>query len=370
MKIVGGLVFDPARGFAARELFIEGERIAERAGGEVLDAGGCYVIPGLTDLHFHGCAGADFSDGDAAGLAAMADYELSRGVTQICPAGMTLPAEKISALCAMAAAHRKNARSGADLVGVNLEGPFLSRAKRGAQNEAYLREPDAALLEEWCARAEGLVKLVTVAPELSGAEDFIRACAGRVTVSVGHTTADYETARAAFDAGARQVTHLFNAMPLFAHREPGVIGAAADCPNVRCELICDGVHVHPSAVRAAFHLMGAERMLLISDTMRAAGLGDGDYALGGLAVRVSGSRATLADGTLAGSVTDLMSCLRHAVSFGIPLADAVTAAAVNPAHALGIDADYGTLDAGKIANLCLLGSDLTLRRVIFHGRPL
>ncbi len=370
MRIVGALVFDPARGFVPRELFIEGERIAADGGGKVLDAAGSYIIPGLTDLHFHGCAGADFSDGDPEGLAAMADYELSRGVTQICPAGMTLPAEKISALCAMAAAHRESARSGADLVGVNLEGPFLSREKRGAQNEAYLREPDAALFAEWYARADGLLKLVTVAPELPGAEAFIRAQAGRVTVSVGHTAADYETARAAFGAGARQVTHLFNAMPPFAHRAPGVIGAAADCPDIRCELICDGIHVHPSAVRAAFRLFGTDRMLLISDTMRAAGLGDGDYALGGLAVRVSGSRATLADGTLAGSVTDLMSCLCHAVSFGIPLADAVTAAAVNPARALGIDADYGTLDVGKVANLCLLGPDLTLRRVIFHGQPL
>lgn len=370
MKIAGGLVFDGAHGFVRRDLFTDGERIAAQGGGETVDAEGCYVIPGLTDLHFHGCAGADFSDGDAGGLSAMAEYELSRGVTQICPAGMTLPPERIAALCAMAAEYRQNARSGAALVGVNLEGPFLSRAKKGAQNAAYLRDPELALLEEWRACANGLLKLVTVAPELPGALDFIRGCAGRVRVSIGHTTADYETACSAFEAGARQVTHLYNAMPPLAHREPGVIGAAADAPDVMCELICDGVHVHPAAVRAAFRLFGAERMLLISDTMRAAGLGDGDYILGGLAAHVAGDRATLADGTLAGSVTDLMECLRRAVSFGVPLADAVAAAAVNPARVLGVDADYGTLDAGKVANFCLLDETLSLKRVFFRGQPI
>lgn len=370
MILTGGNVFDTERGFVRRELYVEGERIAERAEGETLDVSGCYVIPGLTDLHFHGCVGEDFSDGTPEGLAAMADYELSRGVTQICPAGMTLRPEQLSKICAAAAAHRKNARSGAELVGVNLEGPFLSAAKKGAQNGAWLQKPSLSLLEELIARSEGLVKLVTVAPELEGAMDFIRGCAGRVSVSIGHTTADYETALAAFRAGARQVTHLFNAMPPFGHREPGVVGAAADSPAVMCELICDGVHVHPAAVRAAFRLMGRERVVLVSDTMRAAGMGDGGYTLGGQNVHVAGRRAELDDGTLAGSVTDLMDCLRTAVSFGVPLADVVTAAAVNPARALGVEKDYGTLEPGKVANLVVLGDRLEMRYVVFRGKAL
>ncbi len=369
MKLVGGAVFDPVRGFAAGDLCIEGERIAAQAEGETLDVSGCWVIPGLTDLHFHGCVGADFSDGDPAGLAAMADYELSRGVTQICPAAMTLPPEQLEAACSVAAAHKRTARSGADLVGVNLEGPFLSPEKKGAQNGAWLRKPDLALLTALLERSEGLVRLVTVAPELDGAEEFIRGCAGRVAVSLGHTAADYDTAMAAFRAGARQVTHTFNAMPPFGHREPGVVGAAADSPEALCELICDGVHVHPAAVRGLFRLMGADRVILISDTMRAAGLGDGDYTLGGQAVCVTGNRATLADGTLAGSVTDLMSCLKTAVSFGIPLTDAVTAAAVNPARALGVEGDYGTLEPGKLANVVVLNASLEPELVIFHGEP-
>ncbi len=368
MRLVGGRVFDPEQGFVQRDLFVAGERIAAHAGGETVDVSGCYVIPGLTDLHFHGCVGADFSDGDARGLAAMADYERSRGVTQICPAGMTLLPEQLRTICETAAAHKKSAVSGAMLAGVNLEGPFLSEAKKGAQNGAWLQKPDLALLDELIEHSEGLVRLVTVAPELDGAMDFIRGCADRVTVSVGHTAADYDTALAAFRAGAREVTHTYNAMPPFGHREPGVVGAAADAPGVSCELICDGVHVHPAMVRALFRLVGAARVILISDTMRAAGMGDGDYTLGGQAVHVTGNRAVLDDGTLAGSVTDLMACLKTAVSFGIPVADAVTAAAVNPARVLGIDGDCGTLAVGKLANIAVLDEDLTLRAVFLRGR--
>lgn len=366
MRIVDALVFDPKEGFVRKDLCIQDGLIAEQADG-VVSLPGCYLIPGLTDLHFHGCKGADFSDGDPEGLAEMAAYELSRGVTQICPAGMTLEEEQLMKICSVAAAHRRAGTPGAELVGINLEGPFLSEAKKGAQNGAWLQKPNAALLEKLLDAAQGLVKLVSVAPELDGALDFIRQVKDKVTVSVAHTTADYDTALAAFQAGARQVTHLYNAMPPFAHRDPGVVGAAADCGNVMCELICDGVHIHPAVVRSTFRLMGKDRMILISDTMRAAGMADGDYTLGGQDVQVKGNRATLADGTIAGSVTDLMSCLKTAVSFGIPLADAVTAAAVNPAKVLGLYRRLGSLDIGKEANVAVLDERLDLKAVLFHG---
>ncbi len=216
--------------------------------------------------------------------------------------------------------------------------------------------------------SEGLVKLVSVAPELEGALDFIRQVKDRVTVSVAHTAAGYDTALAAFQAGARQCTHLYNGMAPFAHREPGVVGAAFDCGHVMCELICDGVHIHPAMVRATFRLMGKDRMILISDTMRAAGMSDGSYTLGGQDVTVRGNRAELADGTIAGSVTDLMACLKVAVSVvGIPLADAVTAAAVNPAKVMGIYDRLGSLDVGKQANVAVLDEHLDLKAVIFRG---
>lgn len=356
MRLTGARVFDPQAGFVERDLCIEGGKIVPDAG-DPIAAADCFLIPGLTDLHFHGCRGADFSDGDPQGLETMAAYELSRGVTQICPAGMTLAAEQLLTICQTAAAHRAAGKPGAELVGVNLEGPFLSEAKKGAQNGAWLQKPSLPQLEALIEASQGLVKLVSVAPELEGALDFIREASRRVTVSVAHTTANYDTALAAFQAGAREVTHLYNAMPPFAHRDPGVVGAAADSPEVYCELICDGIHIHPAVVRATFRLMGRERMVLISDTMRAAGMPDGDYTLGGQAVRVQGKLATLADGTIAGSVTDLMSCMRTAVSFGIPLEDAVTAAAVNPARVLGIYDRAGSLDVGKDANAAVLDRD-------------
>ena len=369
MRIIGASVFDVQNGFVRRDLCTDGELISFRSGDDtVVEADGCWLIPGLTDLHFHGCRGEDFSDGSPEGLAAMADYELSRGVTQICPAGMTLDREALLAMCANARRHRETAKGGADLVGINLEGPFLSPEKKGAQNGAWLRNPDVALFRELQNEAKGLVKLVSVAPELPGALDFIQQVGERVCVSIAHTTADYETALSAFQAGARQVTHLYNAMPPFAHRAPGVVGAAFDTPESRVELICDGVHVHPSVVRATFRMFGPDRVILISDTMRAAGMPDGDYTLGGQDVHVEGRRATLADGTLAGSATDLMACMVTAVQMGIPLHHAVKAAAVNPARAIGIYSRVGSLEPGKRANLVLLDRDLQVREVIFRGR--
>ena len=367
MQLTGGRVFDPYKGFVSRTLCLEGDHIVSEAGGDEVALDGCLLIPGLTDLHFHGCRGADFSDGDPQGLRTMAEYELSRGVSQICPAGMTLDRPQLLKICRAAAEHRKAAPPGAELVGVNLEGPFLSDAKKGAQNGSWLRDPDPQLLLELLEQSDGLVKLVSVAPELPGALDFIRAVKGRVTVSVAHTACTYDQALAAFDAGAKQATHLFNGMNPFAHREPGPVGAAADS-DCMVELICDGIHIHPAMVRAVFKLFGADRVILISDTMRAAGMPDGQYTLGGQDVTVHGARATLADGTLAGSVTDLMSCMKTAVSFGIPLWDAVKAAAWNPARALGIDAWAGSLEPGKAANLAVLNADLSLRCVLLRGK--
>ena len=369
MKITGGKVFDLDQGFVERDLCFDGPLLTlDSQDGQSYDGAGCYVIPGLTAVHFHGCRGADLADGDAAGLQTMAEYELSRGVTQICPAGMTLLEEQLIKVCRTAAAHKREGRPGADLAGINLEGPFLSYAKKGAQNGEWLHAPDVAMLRRLEEASEGLVKLVSVAPEEPGALDFIREVAEEVNVSVAPTTAGYDTAMAAFRAGAREVTHLFNAMPSFTHRAPGVVGAALDSPWSRVELISDGIHIHPSVVRATFKMFGSDRVVLISDTMRAAGMSDGEYDLGGQNVIVKGPLATLADGTIAGSVTDLMACMKTAVSFGIPLADAVRAAAVNPAKAIGIFDRVGSLEAGKRANVAVLGPDLELRAVFFHGK--
>ena len=372
MRITGGQVFDLEQGFVSRDVCFDGEKLEQSsADGKTYDASGCYVIPGLTDLHFHGCVGEDFSDATPDGLQKMADYELSRGVTQICPAGMTLGEDQLTRICENAAAHRAKNPGGAELVGLHLEGPFLCKAKKGAQNEAFLHDPDPAMLHRLQQAAQGMVKLVTLAAEQPGALEFIRSAQeDGITVSLGHTTADYDTACAAYEAGARQATHLFNAMPPFTHRAPGVVGAAFDHPQVKVELISDGVHIHPSVVRAVFQLFGAHRVILISDSLRATGMPDGRYPFGGQEIEVHGNRATMADdpNTLAGSVSDLMACMRSAVSFGIPLHDAVRAAAVNPAQVLGVFDRLGSLDVGKTANLAILDRDLNLKDVFFRGQ--
>ena len=368
MRITGGQVFDLHEGFVRRDVCFDGRLLSSSsADGKTYDASGCYVIPGLTDLHFHGCMGKDFSDADPEGLEIMAKYELSQGVTQICPAGMTLLEEQLTKVCQVAAAHRDANKPGAELCGINLEGPFLSTAKKGAQKADWIHAPDVPMFRRLMAASKGLVKLVSVAPEEPGAMEFIEAVEGEVTVSIAHTTADYDTAMEAFRLGARQVTHLFNAMPPFSHRAPGVVGAALDTPICNVELICDGVHIHPSVVRATFKMFGPKRVILVSDTMRATGMPDGDYTLGGQPVKVKGKHATLADGTLAGSVTNLMNCMRTAVSFGIPLEDAVWAAAVNPARAIGIFSRMGSLEPGKRANVVVLDQNLELKDVFFRG---
>ena len=277
MRITGAQVFDLQEGFVQRDICFDGRLLSgSSADGKTYDASGCYVIPGLTDVHFHGCMGRDFSDAEPEGLEIMAQYELSRGVTQICPAGMTLTEEQLTKICQVAAAHRAADKPGAALCGINLEGPFLSMAKKGAQNGAWLHAPDVAMFRRLMAASQGLVKLVSIAPEEPGAMEFIEAVEGEVTVSIAHTTADYGTSMEAFRLGARQVTHLFNAMPAFSHRAPGVVGAALDTPLCNVELICDGVHIHPSVVRGVFKMFGSKRVILISDTMRAAGMPDGD----------------------------------------------------------------------------------------------
>ena len=335
---------------------------------EVLDGHGAYCLPGFIDLHFHGCVGYDVCDGTPEALQAIADYELSVGVTSICPATMTLPVKELETILQTAARFRVTQTSGAALVGLNMEGPFISTAKKGAQRGDCILPPDAAIFERLCRNADGLLKIMGLAPETGDASALLAAAAGKCTVSLAHTDAGYDCAAAAFDAGASHVTHLFNAMPALHHREPGVIAAAAEREWVTAEMICDGVHVHPAMVRMAYRMFGPERLILISDSIRATGLSDGSYSLGGQLVTVSGKHATLSDGTLAGSVTSLPDCVRAAVrEMGIPLETAVVCATIHPAKRLGIDRRVGSLEPGKQADLLLWDGSLNQIAVMQRG---
>ncbi len=374
MRIINGSVFD-GEGFVERDVYADGDLFVGEAacaeGGETVDASGCYVIPGLVDLHFHGSAGADISDGDLAGLHKMGAYEASRGITALCPATMTLP-EDVLMRAAQAASAYEPAADEAALVGINMEGPFISPSKVGAQNPDYVRNPSAEEFRRLQEAAGGLFKLVDIAPEEPGAEEFIREMADEVRISLAHTCTDYDTAVRAFELGARQLTHLYNAMDPMHHRKPGPIPAAVEHGEVTAEIIADGVHIHPAMVRLAFQLFGDDRMILISDTLRAAGLEDGTYDLGGQDVTVRGPVATIDNGALAGSVSDLMRCLTVAVrDMGIPLASAVKAASANPARALGLDAERGAIEPGKVADAVLLDKEtLDLRAVVLRGELL
>lgn len=366
MIIRNGLVFRDEGHFEYDDLYIENGRFAEGAAGEILDAEGLYVIPGLIDIHFHGCMGHDFSDGNPQGLKVMAEYQLRSGITAICPATMTLPFAELSKALRCAGTYVE--KTGAALVGVNMEGPFLSGQKAGAQKREYLQQPDADRFRGLQRQSGELIKLVTIAPELVGALPFIKELGEQVRISIGHTAADYDTASEAFTAGARHVTHLYNAMEPWGHRAPGVVGAAYDAEDVMVELIADGEHIHPAVVRGTFQMFGPERVVLISDSMRACGLSDGEYTLGGQSVCVKGKRALLSDGTLAGSVCNLMDMVRSAVKMGIPLGTAVKCASVNPAKALKIYASRGSLRCGSIADAVLLDKDLNIRYIIQEGR--
>lgn len=367
MKIINGNVFNEDGKFVEKEVYTEGERFSDRSDNEeIIDAEGAYVIPGLTDVHFHGCIGLDVCDAKSGDLERIARFQAENGVTQIIPATMTVSRDHLRKIFRVVG--ETEVSRGAMFMGIHMEGPFISEHKVGAQNPEYVISSDIEFFKELQELSKNRIKLISIAPETEAAMDFIEEISKTVTISVAHTVSDYETAKEAFEKGATHVTHLFNAMPPFSHREPGVIGAAFDHKEVMAELICDGVHIHPSVIRATFSMFGKERMILVSDSMRATGLGDGNYDLGGQMVEVKGNLARLPGGAIAGSVTGLFDCLRFAVKAGIPLEDAVLAATHNPAKNIGIWDEVGGIREGKWANFVIMDRELQIKAVYVKGK--
>ena len=349
-----------------------GKILPQEVPADAMDLQGATVIPGLIDVHSHGNSNADFSDGDYEGLKEMAAFYAKKGVTSFAPASMTLPYDVLEKAFANARRLREEAPKGLSVLrGIQMEGPYFSYKKRGAQNPAYLKDPDFEGFKALQDACGGLVRIVDVAPELPGAVEFVEKAKELCTVSIAHTDANYDEARAAVDAGVTHLTHLYNAMPAIHHRNPGVIPAVAENPNVRVELICDGLHAHPAMVRFAFSVFGGERMVLVSDSGRCCGLPDGSmFDLGGQDAWLRDGIARLADGTIACSAINLYDGLVKALSFGIAEEDAVRAATYNPACAIGADDVVGSIETGKIADFLVCSADYAQCRVFMAGEEL
>lgn len=378
MIIKNGQVFHSSGRFIPADVELAGDRIVKVApagtlhGDEELDAAGKYVTPGFVDIHIHGAAGSDFCDGmDGSDkyVRAMQKYLGSQGVTSFLGTTMAFSEEILDRIFDTARPIFGQEGYGAVLRGVNMEGPFFNKAKKGAQAEEYIIDPDWEMFQRLWERSGHNIRLVDVAPELPGALEFAQKASKLCTVSIAHTCATYEEAADGFANGFTHTTHLFNAMPAFTHRAPGVVGAASDFAE-HIEMICDGIHLNPAVVRAVFNMFGPDRVCIISDAMQACGMPNGEYSLGGQKVFMTDGLATLADGTIAGSATCQAEGFRRAVKFGVPLESALKAATINPAKAAGLYDEVGSIAVGKRADVLVLGADLHPEHIFIGGKEL
>lgn len=369
MILKNGLVLDKSFRFVKTDVVIKDGKIVHIGScdcdSDAVDCEGKYIIPGLVDIHTHGCGGSDACDATREAMEVMSYTQGKAGVTSFCATSMTVPEEQIERIFTEVGSYMKEKPKGAAIIGINMEGPFFNASKKGAQRGDCLKLPDVDFFRRMNEKCGNNVKLVDLAPELEGSIEFIKAVKDEVAVSIGHTAADYDIAMNAFLNGASHVTHLYNAMNGLTHRAPGILGAASDS-NVYTELICDGIHIDAPAVRIAFKLM-QDRVCLISDSMSACGMPNGEYELGGQKVIVKDRKAILEDGTIAGSATNLADCMRKAVEFGIPLETAVRAASYNPAVSIGMEKQIGSIDIGIDADVIVMNKDLSFEKVYFKG---
>lgn len=329
------------------------------------DMNGKIILPGFVDIHIHGGNGGDASDGTIEALDRISTYLAKKGVTSFCPTTMTLPIDRI---CDIASTIASYETKGSKVVGINFEGPFIALSKKGAQNGDYVVAGTTEDFDKLYASSNGLMKLITIAPEAFDSEDFIKTASGRATISIGHTSASSTDVEKALSLGARHFTHLFNAMTPMTHREAGVVGAAFDS-NATCELICDTEHICPTVLRNAFAILGKDRACVISDSMRGAGLGIGEFELGGQMTYVNDGYkvAKLEDGTIAASITNVFDEFKNLISIGIDFETALRSCSINPARAIKEDNRIGSIAVGKDADLLICDEELNLEEVYING---
>ena len=338
------------------------------AGAKVIDAAGGLVIPGLIDMHIHGYLGEDASDGSFEGIRTMAEGVAKNGVTGFLPTTMTVSYDELNAAFDQIRRGMRQSLQddwqGAQILGVNAEGPFINPGKKGAQAGENIRPGDAAFLQEYL----DIIRVFTIAPEMPGNLDCIREMAGKTLISMGHTASTYAQAEEAIDAGVGHVTHLFNAQTPLMHRDPGVVGAALTDDRVSVELIADTFHVSAHLYSLVTRMKG-DKLVLITDCTRAGGLADGEYTLGGQPIFVKGIECRLADGTIAGSVLKLNRAVRNLMDYtDLPVWEAVNAASLNPAKRIGVDERKGSLETGKDADIAIVNENFDVLRTIVGGR--
>lgn len=333
---------------------------------DAIDCTDCFIVPGLIDIHTHGALGYDGLDPSFEACEELSKYYAQNGVTTFLANVMTQSRENMLAAVKNIADAKKRGISGASIGGIYMEGPYFSDKYKGAQNPDYLRRASTEEFDEFSAACGGIIKVISIAPEKEGALDFIRKKKEEVRIFIGHTDADFDAADTAISAGASGLTHTFNGMRGFHHRTPNAVGAAL-YRQIFCECICDGFHLSPAAVMLIYRTVGADRLVLISDSIRPAGLPDGEYDSGGQPVTVKNGEAYLADGTIAGSSARLLDCVKKAIGFGIKPEDAFRAATLNPAKAAGLDACIGSITPGKNADLLILNKDYSIKNVIING---
>lgn len=390
MLFKNGKVLDNDFKFAIGDLRIQGDKITEIGeslepkGEGIVNLKGKMLIPGLIDIHIHGAVGVDFSNALGEDIDKMANYLGSIGVTSFLATSMALPAEELKKTYAITGRYIAQKENNcpedspvSKLLGIHMEGPYFSFEKRGSQDENYLSDPDYEEFVEILEASQGTIKIVSIAPELPGGLAFIRAITEiqgeKPVVAMGHTVASYQQAKAAIEAGVSHVTHLYNGMLPFMHRAPGVVGAVSESREPTVELISDGVHVHPSAIRLTFKLFGKDRVVLISDGLSPMGCKEdfepkGGYRCGHRSLFLQAGVVRVEDGTLAGSNTSLMDCVKNAVEYGIPKEEAIKAASFNPARVLGLEKELGSIALGKQADLIVMNEGWEIETVYIDGK--